>query len=79
MNEAYHPDFLYLAVNFGATRKRWFFVSLQEDPSIRRSLRYLRRHDFSDLRNEIIRLLIERRFWHQPVMDEVQALAFQAQ
>ena len=79
MNEAYHPDFLYLAVNFGATRKRWFFVSLQEDPSIRRSLRYLRRHDFSDLRNEIIRLLIERRFWHQPVMDEVQALNFQAQ
>ena len=79
MDEAYHPDFLYLAVNFGATRKRWFFVSLQEDPSIRRSLRYLRRHDFSDLRNEIIRLLIERRFWHQPVMDEIEALIFQAQ
>ena len=79
MNEAYHPDFLYLAVNFGATRKRWFFVSLREDPSIRRTLRYLRRRDSAGLRNEIIRLLIERRFWHQPVMDEVQALNFQAQ
>ena len=78
MSEAYHPDFQWLAVNFGATRKRWYFISLEQDPSIRRSLRYLRRHDSIRLCSEVVRILIERRFWRQPVMNEVEALIFQA-
>ena len=79
MSEEFHHDFNWLAVNFGATRKRWFFISLQEEPKLRRTLRYLRRHNASSLHSEVVRILIDRRFWHQPVLDEVQAIIFRAQ
>ena len=64
MGYDWSSDFAWVAVWYGATRRRYVTVDLQNEPGSRRVLRLARRSgDVEELRQKVIRVLIDHGFW----------------